>query len=202
MGCKCWKQQLSAKWYSSSFGLPCAGLTALAVVWIRLTVGRGWMLPENKSLHCSCLLMHCLLGAWFMLVARSRTISTKWILCQAACLTEIFTLFSNCFPPDWICSILMYWLLLSRWLVYFFFLLLTRQIVAYHDFPRNWLLSFSSSSKWAAGNWNEAALGLEENSSVSIKPLPSSSPVETGLFETAKISILINCTKSSMPGSS
>lgn len=122
MGCKCWKQQLYAKWYSSSFGLPCAGLTALAVVWIRLTVGRGWMLPENKSLHCSCLLMHCLLGAWFMLVARSRTISTKWILCQAACLTEIFTLFSNCFPPDWICSsIVMDWLLLSRWLVYLFF---------------------------------------------------------------------------------
>lgn len=98
-GCKCRKQQLCAKWYSSSFGLPCAGLTPLAVVWIRLTVGRGWMLPENKSLYCSCLLMHCLLGTWFVLVARSRTISTRWILCQAACPTKTFTLFSNCFPP-------------------------------------------------------------------------------------------------------
>lgn len=86
------------------------------------------------------------------------------------------------FPQDQICSIVGHWLLLSRWL----FFLLILQIVAYHDFPWNWLLSISSSSKWAAGKWNVAALGLEESSSVSIKPLPPSRPVETGLFETAK----------------
>jgi len=163
------------------------------------------MLPENKSLYCSCLLMHCLWGAWFVLVARSRTISTKWILCQAARLAEIPTLSSNCFPlrsnlqyPNGLGPVKQ-----MTWGLVFFFPLLTWRIMAYHDFPQNWLLSFSSSSKWAAGNYNEAALGLITTVLFWLSPFHPQALWKLGrLIETAKISFLTNCTKSSMPGSS
>lgn len=52
------------------------------------------------------------------------------------------------FPQDQICSIVGDWLLLSRWL----FFLLILQIVAYHDFPRNWLLSISPYPSEQLGN--------------------------------------------------
>lgn len=70
-----------------------------ALAWIRLTVGRGWILPENKSLYCSCLLMHCLLGAWFVLLQEAEPLAPNEFFVKHQSLPEIFTLFSSSLSP-------------------------------------------------------------------------------------------------------
>lgn len=92
--------------------------------------------------------MHCLLGAWFMLLQEAEPLAPNEFFVKQHSLPEIFTLFSSSFPPG---SNLQYCRGLAPVKQMTFFLLIL-QIVAYHDFPRNWLLSISPYPSEQLGN--------------------------------------------------